>query len=151
MRATKHGKCYSPVYRIYIAMRARCTNPNHSSYADYGGRGIRVHPDFATFEGFYAHVGDRPPGMTLDRIDHEGDYEPGNVRWATRQIQSRNTRSNIFLTFQGKRQSIIDWSEELGINQCVIKNDLLKGLLKGKPVDTIMASLLKRKISYAAR
>jgi hypothetical protein len=66
----------------------RCTNPNVDNYKDYGGRGIKFL--FTSFEQFFAEIGPRPEGMTLDRIDNDGNYEPGNVRWATRSQQRQN-------------------------------------------------------------
>jgi hypothetical protein len=68
----------------------RCTNPNVDNYKDYGGRGIKFL--FTSFEQFFAEIGPRPEGMTLDRIDNDGNYEPGNVRWATRSQQRQNQR-----------------------------------------------------------
>jgi hypothetical protein len=74
-------------------MIQRCTNPKVEYYPDYGGRGIRVCERWLSFDAFLADMGIRPDGLTLDRIDTNGDYEPGNCRWATRKEQSRNTRA----------------------------------------------------------
>ncbi len=82
----------SPEYRSWYGMRRRCSNPNTMDYPRYGGRGIRVAPQWVKFETFLADVGPRPgPGYSLDRIDNDGDYEPGNVRWATHSEQRRNS------------------------------------------------------------
>lgn len=70
-------------------MLERCRNPRHKHWKNYGGRGIKVR---ISFEEFYAEVGERPPGMTIDRIDNDKDYEAGNLRWATRKQQSANRR-----------------------------------------------------------
>jgi hypothetical protein len=73
-------------------MKQRCFNPRHPKYPDYGGRGITVWDDWCSFVNYYAVTGHPPPGMSLDRIDNDGNYEPGNVRWTTRCEQQRNRR-----------------------------------------------------------
>jgi hypothetical protein len=68
-------------YASWRNLKNRVNNPNHNSYSRYGGRGIRYHPDFETYPGFLAYMGPRPEGTSIDRIDPDGHYEPGNVRW----------------------------------------------------------------------
>lgn len=87
------GLTRAPEYQAWMAMRSRTTNPNHQAWRHYGGRGITCCPEWATFEQFYADMGPRPSkGMSLDRIDNDGDYEPGNCRWADASTQRRNQR-----------------------------------------------------------
>lgn len=89
----RHGRLTSE-YDAWHAMKQRCLNPNHAAYANYGGRGITVCQQWLeSFEVFFADVGLKPdPELTLDRIDNDGSYEPGNVRWATRSQQNSNQR-----------------------------------------------------------
>lgn len=82
----------SPTWKSWAAMLKRCRNPRHVSYQDYGGRGIKVCERWASFDSFLADMGERPDGKTLDRKDVNGDYEPGNCRWATRSEQQKNKR-----------------------------------------------------------
>lgn len=98
VRATVHGHARRgqkhPLYDTWKTLVQRCTNPNDKHWPYYGGRGISVCPEWRdSFPAFLADLGERPaPGLSIDRIDNDGDYEPGNVRWATRSEQMANTR-----------------------------------------------------------
>lgn len=87
-----HGMTDHPLYGAWLTMRNRCSNPNHPDYEYYGERGISVCERWDSFPLFVQDVGKRPYGRTLDRMDNDGDYEPGNVRWATSAEQVANRR-----------------------------------------------------------
>lgn len=90
----RHNKSKSPVYRVWTNMKARCFDKNHKAYPNYGGRGITVCERWLTFDNFYADMGDPPAGLSLDRYpDNNGNYEPGNCRWASWSDQQKNRRT----------------------------------------------------------
>jgi hypothetical protein len=116
-----------PVFFVWNGMVQRCINPNNKKWADYGGRGILVCERWRTFENFYADMGDRPDGMSLDRIDNDEGYSPGNVRWATATEQARNQRSNVMISFDGVTQTLRAWADQLGIHYSTLKGRHQRG------------------------
>jgi hypothetical protein len=126
MPAKSHGRSFDPIYNVWQRMIARCHKKYSTSYGRYGARGIKVCLRWrASFEAFLADMGERPEGMQLDRYpDNNGNYEPGNVRWATRKQNNRNRRSNRLLTLNGKTQTMTDWAEEYGINASTLHSRL---------------------------
>lgn len=124
-RITKHGLSKSTHYSRWRLMIDRCENVNSQSYPDYGGRGITVCERWHDIKNF---VSDLPPGYfdgaEMDRIDNDGDYEPGNIRWATRSENCDNRRSGRLLTHDGRTQSLRRWAEELGVDDSVIQERL---------------------------
>ncbi len=95
----RHDHAATPTYRSWKAMKERCTNPRHIAYPEYGGRGITIHEPWLAFEVFLADMGERPDGMTLDRMDHDGPYGPANCRWASVSKQNYNRRASRQLAF----------------------------------------------------
>lgn len=115
--SAKHHMHGTPEYRAWRGLKYRCLNPNSGSYSRYGGRGITVCQEWAdSFEAFYRDMGQRPPGTSIDRIDNQRGYEPGNCRWATPVQQTRNRELVIWFERNGVRKRLIEWCEELGIN-----------------------------------
>jgi hypothetical protein len=119
--AFKHGHACglntTREYHTWQAMKDRCLNPNNSGFQGYGGRGIIVCERWRqSFENFLSDMGSCPVGLTLERKNNNGNYEPGNCKWATRKEQSSNTRWNRQITFNGQTKTLSQWSRLLGIS-----------------------------------
>ncbi len=112
--ATVGGK--TPTYETWRGMRYRCSEKNNASFPHYGGRGIKVCERWnESFEAFLADMGERPDGMTLDRIDVNGDYESTNCRWATYETQARNRDGLLMLTINGETLCLGEWVKRFGV------------------------------------
>jgi hypothetical protein len=107
----------TPEYRAYQGMKKRCYNPKARGFPEYGGRGIAVCDWWLdSFDHFLADVGHRPsPDHSIERIDNNGDYEPGNVRWATKPEQMRNRRSARMVEYDGAQMSLAEAAERAGV------------------------------------
>ncbi|EKQ70400.1 hypothetical protein OsccyDRAFT_0687 [Leptolyngbyaceae cyanobacterium JSC-12] len=106
----------SRMYKCWLDMKARCTNPNNKFYKDYGGRGIKVCERWLnSFENFKEDMGEMPDNLTIERIDFNKDYEPGNCKWATYTEQARNTSRNRLITYKGETKCLAEWAETLGM------------------------------------
>jgi hypothetical protein len=118
-----HMLSNSPTYSTWANMLTRCTNPKFEDWDRYGGRGIRVCQAWFSFEAFLADMGERPsPSHSLDRYpDQNGNYEPGNCRWATGKEQCRNRRDNNLITFNGETKTAAEWSEITGITPSTLR------------------------------
>jgi len=115
----KKGK-HSPTYRSWSAMRTRCNNTNSQAYPNYGGRGIKVCERWQNFTNFLEDMGERPDGKTIDRIDNDGNYEPGNCRWANKKEQVSNTRINIYVEIDGEDVCLSEAARRYGIREDTI-------------------------------
>ena len=116
-----HGLSKTKEYRAWKAMRARCCDSGNISYVNYGGRGVKVCEAWNSFESFFADMGKKPSDQhSLDRIDNNGNYEPGNVRWASRKEQIVNRRNALLVSYSGKSLSLDDWSKITGVRAATL-------------------------------
>lgn len=140
-KSKRHGMTRTKVYRAWINIKVRCLDPDCKFFEHYGGRGITMHPGWQdSFEGFYKEVGDPPtPKHSIDRIDNEKGYEPGNCRWATMKEQSNNTRRNRPVTINGETKNLMEWAEVFGI----AKQALMYRLRTGVPVETALTTPIR--------
>lgn len=126
--ATTHGQTYSPTWKIWRSMLARCKYPRMDSYKYYGGKGITVCDRWKnSFENFLADMGARPDGMTLDRKDGALNYEPDNCKWSTPAQQAINKSCNIWVEIDGRKQVISHWAKELGIKRTTVIMRMSRG------------------------
>ena len=120
----------SRTYKSWAHMIERTTNPRARKWPSYGGRGIRVCDRWRDYALFLADMGERPAGTTLDRIDNEGHYEPGNCRWATPKVQANNRRESIAtrrLSLDGTTRILAEWAVVLGVRENTIRERLRAG------------------------
>lgn len=125
-----HGETNTRLYGIWLAMKRRCDLPTHHAYADYGGRGISVCPEWvASFESFrdWAYANGYTENLSIDRIDNDGNYAPDNCRWVDGVAQANNRRSNHLITFNGETHNVTQWATILGKNPKTISNRLHTG------------------------
>lgn len=118
------------LYGIWNGMRQRCTRANFPNYYNYGGRGIKICPEWENdFDAFYhwANSSGYEDNLTLDRVDNDKGYCPENCRWATVKEQSRNRKTNRFIEIDGKRRIVSDWANATGVPAVTICSRLNKG------------------------
>jgi DNA-binding MarR family transcriptional regulator len=128
-RARKHGACSgkkaSPEYTSWQSMFTRCRNPNGAGFATHGARGITICERWLQFPNFLKDMGFKPSEKhSLDRIDNNGNYEPGNCRWATKAEQSKNTRNTRLVMVKGVRMCLSDAAKELGMSRSTLRKRL---------------------------
>lgn len=129
VRHGEYSRGLSAEYRIWRGLITRCTNHRGREWPNYGGRGIRVCERWrADFNAFLADMGRRPTSAhSIDRIDNDGHYEPGNCRWATDTEQAANKRNNVTLTWRGRTLHLAEWARQLGIKKTTIRERLRRG------------------------
>lgn len=127
-----HRMSKTPIYKLWVRMLARCNNPEADCYKHYGGRGIRVCTQWHSFERFFEDIGrHRRPGTTLDRIDNDGHYEPGNVRWTTQQQQTWNMRCNVLVRVKDEILVMSEAARRAGLDPSWYRKKLLRGAVAG--------------------
>ena len=139
-----HRRAKSREYWIWNSMKNRCINPNYKHYKDYGGRGISLCQSWHVFENFFSDMGVKPDGMTLERIDNSKGYSPENCRWESRHSQSRNKRSNRWITADGVSMVITDWAARIGLCHSTIIARIDRGWPDHLAVTTPKYIALKR-------
>lgn len=123
-KITTHGDSGTKLYKVWDSMIYRCYNKDCHAYDGYGGRGINVYDewvdDYRTFK-LWAMQNGYSEGLSLDRIDNDGNYTPDNCRWATSKEQQNNTRTNTQITYKGLTKTLPQWADEFGIKQCTLR------------------------------
>lgn len=133
-----HGQSKSPTYKAWCEARGRCRNVKHKHFRHYGGRGILFSEKWDRFEDFLRDLGERPSQRhSLDRIDVNGNYEPGNCRWATAAEQQNNKRCNRFFEYAGQLLTVTQLSRLTGIPQSNLHRWLVK---QGRPIENVLAA-----------
>lgn len=123
-----HGMSGTRFYQVWTNMKRRCNDPTNKSYSIYGGKGISYVPEWEYFENFRNDMADGySDNLTLDRIDFDGDYGPGNCRWADKDTQANNTSTNRFLTYKGETLSMAKMAKKHGVKADLIKHRLYAG------------------------
>lgn len=115
-QSTRHGMSRTPTHISWSSMIQRIDDSNHPQWKRWGGRGIKVCERWRLFENFLSDMGEKPEGKSLDRINNEGDYEPGNCRWADVKTQQRNRRDSRLITYNGETHCMTEWAARIGIS-----------------------------------
>lgn len=126
----RHGKTKSATYATWASMMRRTRDPNTANYHRYGGRGITVCPKWATFDGFYEDMGEKPEGLTIERIDNDEGYFPGNCKWATRTEQARNRQRAAWVVVGKTTIRLFELAELTGLNTSTIRYANKRGYLE---------------------
>lgn len=125
-----HGKSNTPLYAVWNSMKGRCSNPTYHAYENYGARGIKVCDEWSNdFQKFYdwAIGNGYQKGMTIERNDVNGHYEPSNCSWIPKSKQSENRRTNHYLTYKGETKTMSQWARDLSLKRETIKDRLKSG------------------------
>lgn len=133
-RCTKHNQRCTALYEVWKSMKQRCYNSNNYAYHNYGLRGIKVCDNWKnSFINFYEWSINNgyKKGLTIDRINNNGNYEPSNCRWVNRVVQRNNTRFNNYITINNETKTLSEWAKEFGFKPETIRNRIVN--LKWSP------------------
>lgn len=123
-------------YSVWNMMLQRCGNNKNTNYQNYGGRGITVCERWLKFENFLEDMGKKPEGMSIDRIDVNGNYEPGNCRWATMEEQNNNKRNSVHIEHDGRILTVGQWAKIAGVARGVFNRRLSQGMNVGEILES---------------
>jgi hypothetical protein len=124
-----HGKTKTPEFKLWLAIKERCGNPNHKAYTNYGGRGIFICDRWLNFQNFYDDMCPRPAkNLQLDRIDNNIGYSKENCRWVTQQENLRNKRNNFIVTLHGKTMTAAEAAQIIGLSRSGVINRIKSGI-----------------------
>ena len=151
-KATIHGQnrkgLRTKEYTAWASMISRCTNERDKEFKNYGGRGIGVYTAWRTsFPAFFSDMGSCPPGLTLERINNDGNYAPDNCRWASWSEQQRNSRRTRKITCRGVTKPLVDWAKQLGLHHTA----LLARLKRGWSIERTVSEPPKRRQQLAGK
>ena len=141
-----HNMSKTKFYDVWNSMIMRCTNPNSKSYKRYGERGIKVCERWRTFQNFYDDMfEDYKDGLSIDRINNDGNYEPSNCKWRSKKQQANNTRGNHLLTYKNKEYTLMEASEKFKVPYSALKRRIYKGWSIDKAIETPLRKDRRRK------
>ena len=144
----KHHMSNSPEHRIWVGIRKRCTNPKDTGFHLYGGRGVKICDRWDDFKNFYEDLGPRPsPQHSIDRINVNGNYEPGNCRWATPLEQGHNTRTARHVTYIGKEYTIRKFAATIGHSYWSVYSWIAR---EGMTVDNVLTKIAQLPVKNRA-
>lgn len=141
----------TPTYRTWVDMRRRCQQPHRPDYKNYGAKGIKVCARWESFEKFLEDMGIRPEGLTLDRIDNAGNYEPTNCRWVDRKTQERNKSTNNFIDIYGESLTVAEAAEKYKMNYYTLWGRIKRGWNAERAIKTPIRDNRPKKVENAGR
>ena len=146
---TIHSERKTKLYSIWSEMKKRCFNKNSKAYKNYGGKGIKVCEEWLNYPKFckWAKANGYLEGLSIERMNIEKDYEPGNCKWIELSEQAKNTSRNVFITFNNKTMILADWARELNIGQATLRFRLNKGWSIEKTLTTPAREMKKCKLN----